>query len=255
MSFVPQNTLEASLAQAVADPAHRPQFYRDLLEADVFVIQPPLPEGNATDGQTVLSRGESIQIGMVEIGGKPYLPIFSSPERLQEVLTAPASYLRMGMRAFLEMTRGADLVLNPGSEYGKEIVASEAAALLDGSIWQPAEQFVADRDTEVLIGTPANYPDELVKALTRLFRARKPVQRAWVAHFFNPQVHQRAHTLVCVELTGDRDRIFADAGIVAAEVPVPDPPVDFIRFADDGGLGEYFKKTRPFYVRRRFGIF
>jgi SseB protein C-terminal domain/SseB protein N-terminal domain len=255
MSFVPQNALEASLMKAAADPAHRPQFYRDLLEADVFIIQPPLPEGDPADGRMVLSRGESIQIGTIESDGRQYLPVFSSLPLLQAMLTEPASYLRMGMRSFLEMTRGADIVLNPGAEYGKEIVADEAAALLDGTIWQPSEQFVAEKETEVLIGQPANYPDELVKALTRLFRGRKQVQRAWLAHFYNPQIHERAHTLVCVELSGDRDRIFADAGIVAGEVPVPDPPVDFIRYADDGGLGEYFKNTRPFYVRRRFRFF
>jgi hypothetical protein len=41
----------------------------------------------------------------------------------------------------------------------------------------------------------------------------------------------------------------------APGVSVPAPPVDFTRFVDDGGLDRYFKDTKPFYVRRLFGLF
>ena len=39
MSFEPQNDLERSLVKADDDPAHRPQFSRDLVQADLFVVQ------------------------------------------------------------------------------------------------------------------------------------------------------------------------------------------------------------------------
>ena len=38
MSFQPQNKLERSLMKAAEDPAHHPQFYKDLIESDVFII-------------------------------------------------------------------------------------------------------------------------------------------------------------------------------------------------------------------------
>jgi hypothetical protein len=249
MSFDPQNPLEASLVRASADPAHRPQFYRDLLDADIFIIQPAPAEPRDGAGRAVVPEGESIGIAAMEREGKPRLPIFSSLPRLQAALTGPASYLRLGARAFLEMTAGADLVLNPGSEYGKEITAAEAAAMVDGSIWRPTESYVAERETQVMLGQPARYPDALVQALTRLFRTRPQVERAWLAHFHNPARPEPPHTLIGVELSGDPGEVFGEAGVVAGNVPVPDPPVDFIRFADDGGIGNYFKETQPFYVR------
>ena len=39
MAFDPINDLERSLVKAATDVAHRPQFYRDFVGADVFVIQ------------------------------------------------------------------------------------------------------------------------------------------------------------------------------------------------------------------------
>jgi hypothetical protein len=248
MSFEPQNALEASLVRASGDPAHRPQFYRDLLDADIYLIQ-PAPAEPQDAGERVIAEGASIQIGAMERDGKHYLPIFSSLPRLQAVLTEPASYLRMGMRAFLEMTAGADLVLNPGAEYGKEIIAAEAAAMLDGSIWQPTETFVAQQPTVVMMGQPAQYPDALVQALSRLFETKPQVERAWLAHYHNPARPEPPHTLIGIELSGDPGQVFGDAGVVASNVAVPDPPVDFVRYADDGGLGNYLKETQPFYVR------
>jgi len=46
----------------------------------------------------------------------------------------------MAARDFLELTRGADVLLNPGSDYGKELLASEIESLLDGSIFGPTSR-------------------------------------------------------------------------------------------------------------------
>jgi hypothetical protein len=35
--FEPVNDLERSLMRAALNPSYRPQFYRDLLEADIFI--------------------------------------------------------------------------------------------------------------------------------------------------------------------------------------------------------------------------
>jgi hypothetical protein len=66
MSFEPQNALESSLMKAAGDPAHRPQFYRDLLESQIYLIQ-PIPADSESDPDRVrVSQGESIQIGLME---------------------------------------------------------------------------------------------------------------------------------------------------------------------------------------------
>src|SRR5262249_42537392 len=156
---------ERSLMQATSDPAHRPQFYRDLAAADLFFIhEGPLPGNN---GQIVLKEGSSLKIRHIEWKGKPFIPVFSSPVRLQAVVQSEASYLALNALEFMSITRGAELFLNPGSEFCKEFTRAEIDSLLDGSIWKPSERYVAEKDTTVMIGQPPNYPKQLVDTLTR----------------------------------------------------------------------------------------
>jgi hypothetical protein len=106
-----------------------------------------------------------------------------------------------------------------------------------------------------LIGQPANYPTELAEALRRLFSKKPAVRRAWLAHFHNPAREEKPHTLLGVEMAGNWDEVSADAGSVIEAVQVPDPPVDMIQVSDKDELGDYFRKTRPFYQRKVFGLF
>lgn len=255
MNFDPQNDLERSLMKAAEDPAHRPQFYRVLVESEIFIIQhgerPPEKEERIT-----LNEGKDIQIANIEIQGNLYIPIFSSVPRLQAAITDEVAYLGINALDFLEMTMGSALILNPGSDYGKEFTPQEAASIVDGSIWQPVERYVAKKETEVLIGQPKNYPKELVDALIRFFKTKKQVKRAWVAHFSNPDRDEKPHTLIAVEVRGEFEEIMSEAGIVAQNIPIPDPPVDFLPITGSGGIEDYFvKETKPFYERRFLGLF
>jgi SseB protein N-terminal domain len=123
--FEPQNDLERSLIAATTDPAARPQFYRDLVASDLFVVQEP----DTPSGQ--------LNIRPLEVNGNDCLPVFSSLPRLQAFIDQEVSYIAMNARDFMQITRGARLLLNAGSDYGKELLPEEIASILDGSIWQP----------------------------------------------------------------------------------------------------------------------
>lgn len=130
MSFDPGNELERSLVRAAADPSWRPRFYRDLLAADIYFIEDGPPP--ARPGWRVAGEGAGFRIAPVEIGGKPCLPIFSSVPRLQAAIDREVSYIGINAKTFLEITRGADVLLNPGADCGRELAAAEIAGLLDG---------------------------------------------------------------------------------------------------------------------------
>ena len=248
VTFTPSNPLEESLVKSAHDPAHRPQFYRDLLASDIFLIhQGPPPD---RPGTHVAGEGERLIIRPLSLDGKEYLPIFSSLAALQAVLSEQVSYVALNAAAFFKMTTGADVVLNPGSDYGKELTKDEIARLLDGSIWKPTGGYEVQRDTQVQIGQPARYPKDLVEALSRLFTTVSEVRAAYLALFYNPGQDERPHTLIAIEVTGNWESVVAQAGIVAGAIAVPDPPVDFMRLTDRSGFGEYFRKDcRPFYER------
>ena len=256
MSFEPQNNLERSLMKAADDPAHRPQFYRDLAEADLFVVQHggSLP---AREQPAALQAGSTVQLRHMERDGKTYLPVFTSLLRLEAVLPEKATYLRMNARKLLKLTQGATLLLNPGSAYGKEITPAEALSIADGSIWQPENSRTVAHNTQVLLGQPARYPTELAVALARFFKAKKQVKRAWLAHFHDPSRDEKAHTLVAIEAAGDFAALSAETGIVARNITVPDPPVDIVAITGEGSPFEnyFLQQTKPFYERRFLGLF
>lgn len=260
MSFEPQNDLERSLTKAAADPAHRPQFYRDFMASDIFIIQHGVrpPE---SDGRTVLKEGANIQIRNVEHNGKLHIPIFSSLERLRVLLTGEATYLGINAFEFLRITKGSPLLLNPGSDYGKEFTETEIASILDGSIWKPTERYVVQKPTRVMFGQPKNYPKELAEALCRLFPTVPEIKRAWLAHYFNPERDEQPHTLIAIEHSGSWEHVAGQAGMVAKDIKIPDPPVDFMQVSSKlttkGDVEDYFLNgLEPFYRKKRlFGFF
>ena len=130
MSFEPENDLERSLVRAAADPSWQSRFHRDLLAADIyFVEEGPPPE---RPGWRVAGEGAGFRVAPVVVGGRPYLPIFSSVPRLQAAIEREVSYIGISARTFLEITRGADVLLDPGTEFGRVLTAAEIAGLLDG---------------------------------------------------------------------------------------------------------------------------
>ena len=94
--FTPENDLERSLVQAATDPAHRPQFYKDLLASDIWAVNagPPVSEEKQVD----IPPGTMLQFQEIERDGKRYLPIFSSLPRLQAAIREEVSSLQMTRR-------------------------------------------------------------------------------------------------------------------------------------------------------------
>jgi hypothetical protein len=250
MAFNAQNDLERSLIQAAKDPAHRPQFYRDFLNAELFVIEEGPPR-QSTTGPRTLEQGTKLALLTFQRDNQTLIPIFSSLPRLQTFIKQEANYVAMKTPDFLKMTKGATLLLNPGSDYGKEFTAPEIASLLDGSFWRPTDTFVTQKATKVLVGQPANYPTDLVAALTRYFQTTPQVTKAYLALYHNPDRDPKPHTLIAIEVTGDWDQIASGAGIVSQNTNIPDPPIDFFQLTGKPGLDDHFKSLKPFYEKKQ----
>ncbi len=255
--FQPENDLERSLVKAANDPSHRPQFYRDLLASEIYVIHAGGQPLEIHDG--VLQEGANLQMEAWQRDGEDWLPIFSSLTRLQQYLQSKAVYVQLHARDFFEITRGANVLLNPGLDYGKEFTVAEIERMLDGSIFHAGQSYTIDKETQILIGQPAEYPTELVNALSRLFRQHSHVRAAYLAHFFNPDRDERPHTLIGIDASGDWEAIVGDAGMVAKQVIAGNEIVDFVPISpDDNLLSQYMlHDTKPFYkkslLRHLFG--
>ena len=243
------NPLELALATAATDAAHRPEFYRMLLESEVFVL------GHTEvkrEGHRTVAAGEKLSImNWQKSDGTAVIPFFASLEALRRAIKAEQSFVAMPARSLFEITKGATLVLNPESSHVKEFFPNEIEALLTTGMNQVAQTRVVQKATQVLLGQPANYPAEMVSALTRLLAKHPSVKAAYLCLMHDPSIQEKPSLVVGFEGDAGLERAMQEAGSVATDTAPKGQPVDFVRVVrGDKGLGEYFiKSVRPFYER------
>ena len=139
------NVLEIGLELAAAEPAHRPEFFRLLLESTIFILG---SSEQMDEGSVTLKANTQVQIkNRVKPDGSSVIPFFSSLRALQLAIKSDEPYIALPARTFFQITRGADLILNPRSQYGKEFTPAEVEALLSEGVSQLAEQRVVEKDT------------------------------------------------------------------------------------------------------------
>jgi hypothetical protein len=245
--FEPENALEKLLVQAVKNPEARAQFYRDLLEADIYALS---ADQSATGTLSqVLTQGTEVHFQHFDIQGIRYLPIFTSRNRIQALVKSPSSYLKFKGRSFFELTRGEKVFLNPGSEIAKGFTPREISDLLDGSIFQPRPRFKIDEATEIYVGQAAEYPAELIKNLLELFSHELLVRTAYLAVAASPAAPDKPHFLVGIDVEGDWKRILVDVKKAARQGDAANTAVKFVQI-DESPLGRYMTtQTEAFYQR------
>lgn len=251
LSFTATNSLEESLVTAATDTSHRLQFYRALLDADIYVLrneEDGTAEGSKdSDGATPMSLKQWYK------DERPFLPIFSSLVCLQEGVEENALYARLDARTFFDVTKGATVILNPTLEYGKEFQLEEIERMLDGSIFEMAtavEEAKAPAGTDIMMGQPSKYPTELVTALKEVFSEADGVEAAYLAHTFAPGVDSEPHSVIGIQ-SSDEAAFHAVLGRAAAgKERVTSDEVYFVSMSAQDVLTTYMRdKTTPFYVR------
>ena len=240
MLFIAQNELEKTLIEAVKNPSSAPDFYRLLLESDLLVMGSAEGQEEAQE-QFSLAPGSNLKLVTELKDEQPYLPVFSSLARMQEFVQQETKYLSVNGRALLELTRGGPIILNPASQYGKELSPQEVKQLLDGPMLSRA---VAD---------VAEYPMALVEALIQLFAARPEIATAWMIQATFTGGERRP--LVGIETTGDWSSLMQVIQ-ETAETAVPGLMFDIQRVDphNPAGLANALLQASPFYLRRASGL-
>lgn len=248
-----EQQLEKSLIQAVNDTAYRTLFYRDLMASTVYIL---------ADGNSGAEWGEQLT-NMLDIqhwqmqDGLSTIPFFSSLEKLQQAtdqLDTP--FVAIPVRDLFELTRGAQLFLNPKCEYGKAFYPKEIAMLLKtGGISQPVEQQIEGGIT-LTLGVPDPYPSTMIDALTALFSQRAYVRSAYLALCQDKMQDEEPNFLIGLELEGQADQyqiLIQEAGTLACDSNLDDEPVDLYILSHDeqDKLSHLLlKHSQPFYQRR-----
>ena len=242
MLFIPENELERALVKAVKNPAAASDFYRLLLESALLVLGTAQGQEGATEVFT-LAPGNNLNLVTGLKDGQRYLPVFSSIPRMQEYVKQESKYLSINGRALLDLVRGAPVILNPASEYGKELTAEQVGQLLG-----PSRPSAPQRTT---VGE-AEYPMPLVQALTRVLAANALVDAARMIQVTFADRAPEPHPLVGIEADPAIDfRTLVDAIQREAEHAAPGTVFDIHRIdrAASNSVTEALLQAAPFYVR------
>ena len=244
-----QNALEKALMLAADDPASRPDFYKILLESEVFLLGFGDTPG---EGLTTFAEGSKLSIvNWEKKDGTPVIPFFTSLKALQSTLKEEAQFVSMPARDFFELTKGSDLYLNPTLDYGKEFFPHEVEALLETGINHVSTQRVVQKQTRVQLGQPADYPTEMISALTSLLSRHSNVEAAYLCLMHDPNVDQQPALLIGLEGDGSLEEVMKEAGSIAADTAPSGKPVDFTEIKrNDSGVSKYmYESVDPFYER------
>ncbi|AWM32279.1 enhanced serine sensitivity protein SseB C-terminal domain-containing protein [Hymenobacter nivis] len=242
----PGATLEALLGQAAADPAYRPEFYRRLLLEELVVITDENP-ATLVPGTSIADGSTTMRIFCWEDGR---IPVFTTPDRIfdGEVIKHRVAYAQMKGRALFETLPGATLVLNPYSASGKELLPDEVVRILAGTVLDTGQTLVAQPAAQVLLGHPAVYPTEMVRALARLLAQQPRVVAAYLGWIHDPAGPVPPHYIFCLDVEGEMTAIAKETGFVAQQFLDKGALVDIVQ-ADKSSLTDYFRSTKPFYER------
>ena len=255
-----ENELERLLRLSVTAPAWRPAFYQTLLESTVFVLGDAGQDDAEKQGSVAITAGSELNILHWEKqDGSSIIPFFSSVDVLEKASAGESpdeqAFVALPARVLFEMTQGEELFLNPKSEYGKEFYPSEVTLLLSNGGLNAPSELVLDKESQLLIGQPEEYPSAMIDALTTLFTQKKPVRRAFMALIHDKTVDDQPNLLIGVEADGDEqeiDALIREAGNVAAETSPDERPVDFCIVCEkERGISHYLiSHTQPFYQRK-----
>jgi hypothetical protein len=130
VSFIPETPLEEAFLRAQKNAMSRREFNRMLLDSDLIVVG-RIEGREFSDIGGALRPGEKLKLGLVEHNGQRWIPCFTSTSRLEAGIEQNTAYVVLSARALFQMTRGLPVLLNMGSEVGKEFSPEEIDALLD----------------------------------------------------------------------------------------------------------------------------
>ncbi|MEN0055901.1 MAG: SseB family protein [Mucilaginibacter sp.] len=123
-------SFEILLKKAVIDPAYRTELYERILTEKLFVIH---NTNTIPEGYSITTQGTKVQIVKLK---NHKIPIFTSTNRIfdEGIIKEQVNFLELTGESLLKALRDKTLILNPYSEYAKEILPEEIERILDGTI-------------------------------------------------------------------------------------------------------------------------
>jgi len=183
------------------------------------------------EGMVTLKADTKVQLLNVQLNdGRQAAAVFTSPERVGEMF-GEVGYMGIQGRALFEMIRTQPAVLNPGQPYGV-LWEPESMAVMLGL---PRER-VVQKDTLIMLGSPADPPAELIVRLKAAFSAIPQIDAAWLALAVWQESHEQSWYLDVRTTTTDHELIRRTLPTAIDGVDLKGHPLDMV--INQTGLSE-----------------
>lgn len=136
-STFPDNELEQSLMQSSSSSSAQKDFYQKLLWNQLYVLTGE--QSVSEEGIQTLEKDTTIQFVTFE-GGQ--IPVFTSINRIFDkgIIKEEVPYLSLKGQDLFGVAKGATFILNPYSDYGKELIPDEIENLMNGTIYDKIDE-------------------------------------------------------------------------------------------------------------------
>ena len=121
-STFPENELEQNLMKASTDASARNEFYTKLLWNELIVLTNG--HSDSEEGVKTLEKDTTVQFVTFENG---QIPVFTSTNRIFDkgIVKEQVPFMAMKGQDLFGVAKGATFILNPYSDYGKELIPQD----------------------------------------------------------------------------------------------------------------------------------
>lgn len=136
-STFPENELEQSLMQAGSKVSAQKDFYTKLLWNQLYVLTGG--HSNSEEGIQTLEKDTTVQFVVFENG---QIPVFTSTNRIFDkgIIKESVPFISLKGQDLFGVANGATFILNPYSEYAKELIPEEIENLMNGTIFDKIDE-------------------------------------------------------------------------------------------------------------------
>jgi hypothetical protein len=218
--FEAVNMVEQQLvAAANGNVDQQRAFEKFIVDETLYVATPEV----SSEGMVTLQADTKVQLLNVQLNdGRQAAAVFTSPQRVGETF-GEVGYMGIQGRALFEMIRSQPAVLNPGQLYGVVWEPDSMTAMLG----LPIER-VVQKETQVMLGIPADPPTELIDRLKATFSAIPQIDAAWLALAVWPETQEQSWYLDVRTTTSDNELIRRALPKAIDDVDLKGYPLDMV---------------------------
>lgn len=242
-----ETRLEYLLRMAVAEPGRRPEFYRALLDSNIWVLVDP-----ATQGRSVPAGSEIQLITWERHDGVLVLPFFTSPARILDVKQGDLG-AEMIARDLFESMPDSYMHLNPGGQYGRDFAPHEIKALLETGTIAEVPMEVLNAPRPIRLEEVPDPPMNLLSALSVLYQRTPAVRAAFFVRMRDPEADGKSAWVIAIEADTRNETIPQDTATVVQETYRGSETIDAMFVSANSSFEQYIvEHMQPFYVRHSF---